>query len=513
MDVRTQSLTNSIPKLLALAWLCILCQVSGEEKGRSDYREWMARHDGDNMRSWTPDGKRPEAKLVIIAVEGDSTNDKEDRSLGSGARTYGTEVSASGNVSAFSHTMLGSKGSSGGPPLPATVMRRIDELIDALPDDGERLPPAGRKLLLQAGTGQQRKKRLYDRGNAPEEVWELMRLSRCGIPSYVPEFKPQSKIDARGFEHDGFLALSPDGRQLIFTGMNAPLQFWEPITHELLAEIQGLGSRGIAFSPDGLLAAIVGTSCDVIDVKTLKTIRKLARATSSQFTPDGCYLLLGDYQRPLQMYDVRTWQRVMNVPGVPDESVKYMPAPKGKLAVVQSRNRSVSLWNVAEHREIARLAETVDIYQVAFSPDSSLVAVALRIGVLGERGMTSIGVWRTSDGKQVHELRPFEQIADEGVEGLLWSPDGQYIFAGTKPNRMIASHGINVFSARTGRHRGNFSGCATMCDGIALLPDTGELVAGSHDGMIYFWNYGDAMKDVRDFEDSLSLPLKSNERK
>jgi len=52
----------------------------------------------------------------------------------------------------------------------------------------------------------------------------------------VPEFKPQSEISARAFEHGGCLCLSPDGKQILFSCTNGPLQFWEPATHEILRE-------------------------------------------------------------------------------------------------------------------------------------------------------------------------------------------------------------------------------------------------------------------------------------
>ena len=112
-------------------------------------------------------------------------------------------------------------------------------------------------------------------------------------------------------------------------------------------------------------------------------------------------------------------------------------------------------------------------------------------------------LWKTDTGAIAAQLRPFEQTGCEKIQDLLWSPDGQYLLATTKADSFFTSEGISVWDVKTGRHRGDFSGCPTNVNGIALLPDGSELVAGCIDGTIRFWDFAGAMKQICDFENSL----------
>jgi WD40 repeat protein len=62
---------------------------------------------------------------------------------------------------------------------------------------------------------------------------------------------------------------------------------------------------------------------------------------------------------------------------------------------------------------------------------------------------------------------------------------------------------ISVWNVKTGRYRGEFTGNHGEVVGTALLPDGSQLVAGSADGRIRFWDFPAAMEQIRKFEDSL----------
>src|SRR5205085_883326 len=159
-------------------------------------------------RTW--EGTPVALKLVITAIEGEErTTNAAPFRYGTGISTHGIELATNGQISSFSHSDFGTKGSGGGSPLPAAILHQLDDLLAKLPEDRERLPPLGRRFLLQASVAGLLETRVYDRANAPDDVWEILRLSHCGIGAWLPEFKPQSEIEARPFDHGGFFRLSP----------------------------------------------------------------------------------------------------------------------------------------------------------------------------------------------------------------------------------------------------------------------------------------------------------------
>lgn len=514
---------------LLVAWILSLAAGATArplKEGKSDaqntdYEQWIARYVRTNHTAVFGvfgKGEVVPIKLRVTVVEGEpNTNGIEALShLGLGVSTYGAVISTHGRIAYFSHSDFGSKGSSGGPPLSAAELKKLDSLLTKLPDDGERLPPPGRRMILQADVDGHWVVRVYDRANAPDVVWEILRLCRSGIGSWVLDFKPESEIDARGDELGGFLTLSPNGQSILFADGNGPVQFWDPTTHEFLAQIPAFGwdCNSIAFSPDGTLAAIGGDQCAVLNTKDWKTITILKKRRSNggfytltlpQFTPDGRYLVLQCNAPSLEIYDTRTWQSVAQMPGLPGDALQYFPSPDGQRALVQLKSHAIVLLDCKHRRRLAVLDTNACLTEVSFSPDESLVAAvtARSPGYLGFEGPFRLRVWKAKDGEPLHELRPYERGCDR-IDGLAWSPKGQYVLAATKPGGFFTSRNISVFNARTGRNVGDFSGCPTAVTGMAILPGGKELIAGCTDGRIRFWNLAAGIKRIRAFEASLS---------
>jgi WD40 repeat protein len=278
------------------------------------------------------------------------------------------------------------------------------------------------------------------------------------------------------------------------------------MTHELLREIQGCNWQSIAFSPRDRLAVVDRLGdCDLVDTKTWQPIVELAKGYAPRFVGDGRFILLANEDRQLACFDVATRQRV-DLPELPPGAVKYLPASGSKRAILQTKHGRISLWDATTQREIKALAKRAELLDAAFSPDESLVAIAYRSDASDDFSIT-IEIEQSSTGQRLHVLRPFEQRAEgtEGVQALFWSPDAKYVLAAdTAPAPWGSSgSGVSVFSAKTGRHRGQFTGCGKMY-GAALLPDASLLVAGDRDGRIYFWDFPSAMKQVGKFEQSLN---------
>jgi WD40 repeat protein len=282
------------------------------------------------------------------------------------------------------------------------------------------------------------------------------------------------------------------------------LQFWEPLTHELLREAQLKGGgESIAFSLDGSRALVSHFgSISVFDTATWQNTGKKLEGDSflpgARFIADGKYVAAPRSGSSLRFYDVQSWQSIDMLPEVPEGAVRFYPAPKTKRAIVQFKPGKVALWDTGKLHEVAVLSDDAQVHQVQFSPDESLVAIDLWGS---NAGSSKFGIWNVTSGKLAHELHPFERLETRCTEGLLWSPDGRHLLAGTTVD-LGSSNAVSVFNVKSGRQRAEFSGC-TRINGLVLLRNGRQLVAGDEDGKIRFWKYSEAMEKIQAFEISL----------
>ena len=375
---------------------------------------------------------------------------------------------------------------------------------------------------MQVVEGNHFRTRVYDRANAPEQVLEILRLSLSSVQSFVPQFKPTREWSAGRAEGDGgALCLSPDGRLIISSNYNGPLKFWRSDTFDLVKEVaEPSGVWGISYSPDGSVALVREGwgELNLLDTRSWRSITKLAepiidrkqcRITRPRFTADGRFLLLESNETVLKVFDAKTWEPRDLPPAIPKDAITFIPAPCGDKAVYVSKDGTLMLWNTRKQREIAKLDVDVVVDLVAFSPYRSLIAIVTASKVRDAVPSNNyyphkrIRIWRLKTGKLVHELRPFEQDVRAIVEGLLWSPDGNYIFAAAAGDAFFTAVDVDVWNAKSGRHRGRFEGCPTHVTGFALLDGGHQLVAGCVNGKIRVWDVDSAFKEIGAFENSV----------
>jgi WD40 repeat protein len=322
---------------------------------------------------------------------------------------------------------------------------------------------------------------------------------------------------------DGIFAVTPKGQ--LVTGA---LKLWDSVTHEKLKEVPlspgFTWANSITFSPDGSLAAITdvsGKGC-VLETKTWKVVQDFSqpyagrygvRPSLPHFTADGHFLMFpcrqsdgkGHYTIAPRAYDTKSWQQYDKLPGLPENALACIQAPKRKRAVLLLKGNTMVLWNSERRVEYAKLQEHVRIKEVAFSPDESMVAVST--GKDGEDDWTidNVSVWKMDTGELVHRLRPFEAGFCENVAGLQWTRDGNYLLAGTKSDPFFSDSSIDIWNVRSGRHRGTFLDGIHYLRGVAILPDGRHVAAGST-CVVRFWDLAAALKQIRTFEESIPTP-------
>src|SRR5262245_12338819 len=307
----------------SIEWPDVLRFALHQDPSRAQYENWVRPYTTHpltlNFR-----GEEVRLRLIITAIEGDEdiSSQREPSILATlNDRTvaYGCQIFADGRVSYFYSSSTGVSGS-GYPTIPEGELERLDKLLANLPDDGARLPPAGRRLVVQTPDGNRWRALVYDRADAPAEILEILRLSRSGIRSWLPQFQPVSEWAAHESYGDVALCMSPDGKQIISSSRQGPLRFWNPGTREVVKEVsipQYISVEGLSFSPDGSLAAIQGRyEVRLLDTGTWRRFRDFTEpmigqkpVSHLQFTPDGRFLLLRSGEPALLVYDTKTWMR------------------------------------------------------------------------------------------------------------------------------------------------------------------------------------------------------------
>ncbi len=533
--------------------LCVLFLIgcgplaAAEEKpspARSEYDQWVQLH------AWKFPTEGPPLKMGVIAIEHDEPQANAQDLIYERKISYGCSVTADGRPYDYWRGPWGSKGG-GGEKLPADDLKRLDKLLSKLPDDGGRLPPPNRRLVVQVPEGDHSRTRVYDRANAPDVVWEIIRISQPGssmatIRSWMPKF--QSERDVKVDINNDLLAVSPDAAAIIIAVapnglalMDRSFRFRDPATHKELKELPlsyGRNPQGIKFSSDGSLAEIAGKGWGnrhcVVDTRARKIVQEfeeeavgpyISALEFPQFTADGRYLLFLCYEpdsnghRTIlpRVYDTKTWEKLDKMPGYPENALTCFEAPKAKRAVVLLKGSLMSLWDSERHRQYAKLDKNVQIRQVAFSPDELMVAIATLQEPEGHewprwtsRGFR-IRIWSMATGELAHELRPFERNICETVVGLQWTADGQYVLAATKSSG--SEYDLNIWNSKNGRHRGSLIDCLSPTWGIVTVPDGSRVAAGGnvsgggyYNRTIRFWDLAAALKQIRAFEDSLAGP-------
>ncbi len=505
---------------------------------RSEYDRFIQSYTGKVEPGWFPGPKgefdrvQVPLKLIVTAIENDGPQANAQEPEFFLPTRYGCQVAADGRVYIFYKDSMGSRGG-GYPTIPDVDQKRLDKLLLKVPDDGARLPPPGRRVVLQVPEGDHSRAHVYDRANVPDEVWEILRRSFSGIQSWVPEIKSESDIRVGSDARHGLLALTPAG-QLVVASLNSSLTFWDPTTHKKVNERPwpkaDMTPQWIKFSPDGSLAVLTAWGvdhCVVLDAKTWNVLHDFFErgiwCSFPQFVADGRYLVYlydpwNGYDPPRgkiissRIYDTRTWQKLDRLPGFPDDCLTCVEASKTRRVVLFLKGNVVALWDSERHAVYATLDEDVRIREVAFSPDESMVAMAT-VHKRDDKYWTTyrIRVWKTDTGELVHELRPFETASCENVVGLQWTADGQYILAETNAGSISdrPSYDIKVWNARSGRHRANLGEGLSSPLGVVMLPDGRHLAAGGDDNWaaaIRFWDLAAALKQIRAFEDSLAGP-------
>ncbi len=183
------------------------------------------------------------------------------------------------------------------------------------------------------------------------------------------------------------VAFSIDGSKLATASTDKTIVIWDVKTGEKLKTLKGHDQSvaSAVFSPDGSVLISTGTDNQVIywDVLSWKKLRSLTShthsVTAAAFSQNGQMMATSSWDKTIKIWDFKTGREIKTLVGHSNgvDGVSFGFDDKNLASTSYNRITKVceiKLWDVESGQEIQSLVG--QFYAVAFSPDSSTLAVA-----------------------------------------------------------------------------------------------------------------------------------------
>jgi hypothetical protein len=403
----------------------------------------------------------------------------------------GTNISTTGEVATFANGKGSFRGGGGG-KLDPEDFARLQPLIENLPADGHRVPPAARRITVEVVRNGAATVRLYDSANLPDEIVELIRLTGARIQIKSPVFKPERTVPAaetaglslpqakRGYDA---LTVSPDGSI--------------GVLHDFVTKTLTV-YQGSAWPQNGGLPA-GGKIVRVIPESWQPDVYG-GYWVNTEFTPDGRFLLVTWGSRiGAMLFSTATWQPVTDPRIFPQNLKEYLHTGDWNFGVAVTAAGETLVWDAQSHRVVSRLPglgeledppvitdkngqrvyteKSGEIHYAAFSPDRARVAIYSGPDNVNK---LRLSIFDVQSGKKERDLWPVAWTSYPNGRPVWWN-NGRWIVA--PHSSQFSGSGTGLWDAGTGRFLGalDLSGCDARLSPIADGPRMTQLCFAGKD--------------------------------
>ena len=233
------------------------------------------------------------------------------------------------------------------------------------------------------------------------------------------------------------LAFTPDGEMLVTGGVDARLQWWDPLTGRYLGELQGhlLGIKGLQFAvfgshlisiSDDTIVRVWDTATvtaeDIESANLLYTLRDASsRLTSLAVNTAGQRLVAGGFQR-VWAWDLINGQLLLSYEGFDNWITAMAFSPDGQILVTTDDRDRLLFWNGDTLRpaQVLILEEGSQPLALAFSPNGETLATGHKDG--------RVMLWDV-DTLSLEKILPAH---DAEITSLAFSSSGIWLASGSE---------------------------------------------------------------------------------
>ncbi len=301
--------------------------------------------------------------------------------------------------------------------------------------------------------------------------------ARSALHRALPELHILRTIPAHAGGVPG-IAISPDGKHVASTGVDAATKIWDAASGELLLTLPGdAGEWGydVVYSPDGrrlastwisqvmLWDAVSGERLFSLPGATDGTVRRLA------FSPDGQRLAVASMDGLPRIWDLSTETELLSLAGHDQFSEAIAYSPDGKRVATGDVGGVVKIWDANGGEELLSFEHGGSIHGLAFNPDGAQLAVA--------SDNARLGIWDTASGEPLFTLP-----VRSGIYDVAYMPDGERLIAGHQDGT------TTVWDPYSGQQLLELAGHVSTVVSVASGPDNDLVATGGYDGTFKLWD-------------------------